>query len=443
MRKKRIPQAPGLPVLGNAISIFGDIRAFLTQQYLELGPVFKVGAFGRTSIVLAGVEANNFVNRYGKNHLRSKELWMYLDQEIGVRRSIHSMDGPDHLRLRKVERRGYSRASGESRISEIVSIARRRIKQWPLNRRFSVWQAIAPIVTEQVGMVGASTSATEYVDDLRLYLQALLMSHVAHRRPKWVMKLPVYRRSFKRVKELYEKIIDSHEPSKRSGKQPDLVDDVIALHLADPEFMPERDLFASVLGPFVAGLDTVTSSCSFMLYALLKHPNLLNLMKAECDSLFADGDPTPDAVRNLDVIPRIAMETLRMYPVAPATMRTVISQFDFAGFRIQAGEHVLVATTVPHYLPEVFPNPEKFDIDRYKEHRNEHRQPGAFSPFGVGTHHCLGSMFAEWQIAITMATIIRHTTMELDPPDYTLRLAFKPNPMPEQAFSVRILDRHL
>ena len=48
--------------------------------------------------------------------------------------------------------------------------------------------------------------------------------------------------------------------------------DLMALHHVDPQFLPETDLMPAVLGPFIAGLDTVGSTCAFMLYALLKHP---------------------------------------------------------------------------------------------------------------------------------------------------------------------------
>ena len=45
-----------------------------------------------------------------------------------------------------------------------------------------------------------------------------------------------------------------------------------------------------------------------------------------------------------------------MYPVAPLLFRTVANAFEFGGCRIPAGEHVIIATTVPHYLPECFPD---------------------------------------------------------------------------------------
>ena len=85
----------------------------------------------------------------------------------------------------------------------------------------------------------------------------------------------------------------------------------------DPVFLPEADLFISALGPYFGGLDTATGTCAFMLYVLLKYPDLQARMRAEADELFANGTPTAEGLRRMDVTHRIAMETLRMLPGGP------------------------------------------------------------------------------------------------------------------------------
>ena len=112
-----------------------------------------------------------------------------------------------------------------------------------------------------------------------------------------------------------------------------------------------------MMGPFIAGLDTAAASCAFMLYALLKHPDVLAEMRKEADELFRDRTPTIERVRTLDVTHRVAMETLRMYPIAPAVFRTATDSFEFGGYTIPAGSKVIIGITVPHYLPEYFPDP--------------------------------------------------------------------------------------
>ena len=156
-------------------------------------------------------------------------------------------------------------------------------------------------------------------------------------------RLPRFRRARRRVERLCARVRAAHDPAHRSGVPRDLVDDLLALHAADPRFLPETDLVPALLGPFVAGLDTLGGTTAFMLYALLTHPELLARMRAEVDAAFDDGPLTAQALGRLDVTHRVALETLRLYPIAPVLTRTVTNAFDFGGYTIPAGERVIVA----------------------------------------------------------------------------------------------------
>ena len=97
-----------------------------------------------------------------------------------------------------------------------------------------------------------------------------------------------------------------------------------------------------------------------------------------------------------------------------------------------------MATSVTHRLPEFFPDPDRFDIDRYLPERAEHRQPNVFVPFGVGTHHCLGGNFAETQTLLVIATVFHAAELELDPPGYELKMTNVPTPRPAKSFRFRL-----
>ena len=130
-----------------------------------------------------------------------------------------------------------------------------------------------------------------------------------------------------------------------------------------------------------------------------------------------------------------------MYPVAPLVVRTAANSFEFAGYRIRAAEQVMIATAVPHYLPECFPEPERFDIGRYGPDRAEHRQPYVYAPFGLGAHRCLGNGFAEVQIAATMATLLHEVDLALDRTGYNLKTTQMPLPAPDRSFRVCVKRR--
>src|SRR5262249_45296856 len=126
------------------------------------------------------------------------------------------------------------------------------------------------------------------------------------------------------------------------------------------------------------------NECAFMLYELLNHPNILAQCVAEADQLFSGGLPTQEQLRAHGVLHRAMMETLRLHSIAQAINRTATRDFTFAGQRVKEGQNVIIATTVSHFLPELFPAPYTFDIERYGEERREHKQRGAYAPFGVG-----------------------------------------------------------
>ena len=146
-------------------------------------------------------------------------------------------------------------------------------------------------------------------------------------------------------------------------------------------------------------------------------------------------------MRQLDVIHRVALETLRRYPLGPAMPRTVANSFDFEGYQVPAGEQVLISFTATHLMEEYFPEPHRFDIDRYTPERAEHRQAGVYAPFGVGTHQCLGRSLAEVLIALNIATLVRDAELVLDPPDYTLKIKHLPVAHPDRSFKFRVVRR--
>ena len=109
MASSPIPTAQGLPLVGNVFALLRDMRAFVTDRYLELGPVYRVRVMNRRFTVLAGPEANRFVQRDGASHLRSYEYWSRFNSRFGAARSVLSTENAEHKVFRDVFRRAYSR----------------------------------------------------------------------------------------------------------------------------------------------------------------------------------------------------------------------------------------------------------------------------------------------------------------------------------------------
>ena len=438
---EEIPQVQGLPFAGNAFQMAGDVREFLARSYRKHGPIFRIRAFGYRFIALVGPEANVFLTRVSGTHLRSHEPYREFGVAMGAHRIMLSMDGPEHLRMRKLQVNGYSPKTFESNLDAAHHVILRAIEQWPQGQPVGVQRIMQKIIAEQIGLCCTGVSPGAYIDDLVDFLGMIVTVHVTKRWPPLVERLPKFRRAKRRLGELYEQILEAHRPERRAGEPPDFVDDLLEMNRTDPQFLPETDLRANVLAPYLVGIDTSASVCAFMLYALLKHPDLLERMRVEVDAMYERGPPTPEGLRELDVTHRIALETLRMYPIIPAVTRTVSNSFEFGGYRVPAGAQLMLGTTVSHHLPECFPDPARFDIERYSKDVQQHRQPGAFAPFGVGRHRCIGSGFSEVQIALTMATIVRETELVLDRPEHPLKIKVTPAPHPDESLRFRLVRR--
>ena len=420
-RTKEIPQASGLPLIGNTIDMMRDLRAFLVKQYRNSGPIFRIQTFNRRFIVLAGPKANIFAKRGGK-YFRTLEGWVDYNKAVGAGRNIISMDGPEHIRLRKELADIYSHRLIEDRMGDAVRVLQQDIAGWSQGKPLPGLYTWQRIVLEQLGVLATSMSLREYLGDIITFMENMIKTYIMRQQPRLLLHRPHVQRAFKQVDELSQRILADHDPENRRNKPPDAIDHLLEMHYRDPQFLPETDLQEQVLGPFMAGLDTAANICAFMFYELLKQPNLREQVIAEADALFDQGMPEVSDLRQLDIIHRTAMETMRLYPLAPAlSLRTVANSFEFEGYKVPAGETLLIGFTVPHLMSEYFPDPERFDIDRYTSERAEHRQPGVYVPFGVGAHRCLGAGLAEVLIALNIATIFREAELVLHPPDCKLK----------------------
>jgi cytochrome P450 len=432
------PTVRGLPLVGNALDMAKDPAQFFVECYREHGPVFRVRVLNQTRTVIAGPEAAIFLgSAEGRQCLRSKEFWQGMVDEYGASRTISGEDGASHKELREIMRRGYSAEAVRGRLNELVEITDAALERdWRPGELVPVVEAMQYLVTDQLGIMLTGSAPREYLQDIRTTVLHILNVLVTRQRPKILLKRPKYRQAKNRVFELGQQMIDNYQPDTAGDRN--LVDDIMAAHQRDPQVMPASDLVLTLTGPYVAGLDTVANTVSAFVYAVLKHPEVLERIHAEVDDFFSSGRIEDDDVRKLPAVQGALMETMRLYPIAVVQMRTATRDFVFSDHRIKAGEMLFIGTSVPHFMAEYFPDPQRFDIDRYARPRSEHRQPGVYSPYGRGPHTCLGKGLADIQMILTMARLFHRLDLSLDPHGYVLKTKTAPTPGPAMDFKVRV-----
>ncbi|HEY9547650.1 MAG TPA: cytochrome P450 [Solimonas sp.] len=443
MEPRQTPTIRGLPLVG---SLFGMVKGpaqFFVDSYRQYGPVVRLSILGQKYVLIAGVEAATFMGtREGKDSLRSKQFWEGLVGEYGATRTLTGEDGETHKQLRDVMRSGYSKESIKGRYNELIEITDRCFaRDWKVGSAVPVVEGMQFMVVDQLGTILTGAAPLEYVKDIRTTILHILNVLVTRQRPKILLKRPVYKKAKARVFELGYKMIAEAKARYATTKPEDrnLIDDIMAAHIETPDVMPASDLIVSLTGPYVAGLDTVANTTAAITYTVLKHPEVLKRVHEEVDALFASGTiDEEDLLKRIPSLQGAIMETMRLYPIAVAQMRTATKDFVFEGHQIYEGEMIYVGTSVPHFMHEYWPQPEKFDIDRYAKPRAEHMQPGVYSPYGRGPHTCLGKSLAEIQIALSMARLFYKLDLELESPNYVLKTKTAPTPGPAMDFKVRV-----
>ena len=413
--------------------------AILAEKY---GPVFELRLpFRQNMIVLAGLETNEWAHRMGRVFLRSKEYFEGVDKAYGVSRSMHSVDGADHFRFRKSLQPAYSRRTLTRRLDEVYDLARAHMASWDIGAAMPVQDMLRPLLNAQSSPLLASINTQAEIADALEYKIRVLNVGIVKILPRFMLKTPSMRRRAKAMQKIVDRMQRTHTAAQRVGMHEDVVDAYLALNASDPQFLPESDL-SLPLGAILMTAMYMGDQIGFALYWLVQNPELYERVTAEADALWAEGDPgEEDFTRDrIDVTHRVLMEALRMSPIVAMSMRTVMNTCVVEGYELPVGSQLMIAQTATHYSEESFPNPWTFDIDRYLPPRNEHLGRG-YAPFGLGTHSCLGSRWADMQMAINLLMLTHHFKIELDRPYERLPMDPLPSQSPSNKLKFRLVEQ--
>ena len=413
--------------------------AILAEKY---GPVFELRLpFRQNMIVLAGLKTNEWAHRMGRVFLRSKEYFEGVDKAYGVSRSMHSVDGADHFRFRKALQPAYSRKTLTRRLDEVYDLTRTHMASWDIGSTMPVQVMMRPLLNAQSSPLLASIDTQADIADALEYKVRVLNVGIVKIMPRFMLKTPSMRRLAKATQKIVDRMQRTHTAAQRVGMHEDVVDAYLALHASDPQFLPESDL-SLPLGAILMTAMYMGDQVGFALYWLLQNPELYERVTAEADALWAEGDPSADDFSRdrIDVTHRVLMETLRMSPIVPMSMRTVMNTCVVEGYELPVGAQLVIAQTATHYLEEAFPDPWTFDIDRYVPPRNEHLGRG-YAPYGLGTHSCLGHRWANMHMAINLLMLTHHFKIELARPYKRLPMDPYPSQSPSNKLKFRLAEQ--
>ncbi|AWZ09568.1 MULTISPECIES: cytochrome P450 [unclassified Streptomyces] len=196
------------------------------------------------------------------------------------------------------------------------------------------------------------------------------------------------------------------------GGGQDLLSLLAAATSADDGEFDATELREQVLIFLLAGHETTATSLAFSLHLLGRHPEVQDRARAEIAAVL--GDRTPEAA-DLDRLPyltQVLKEAMRLYPAAPTIGRRSVAATEVDGHTIPAGADVILAPWVTHRHPRYWPDPERFDPDRFTPEAEAARPRYAWFPFGGGPRACIGQHFSMLESVIALAMILRTCAFE-------------------------------
>ncbi|MDE0170011.1 MAG: cytochrome P450 [bacterium] len=439
---KKIPVVPLRKLLLNPHIRSGNIPALFADLARQYGPVFQLRPpFTEPMIFLAGPATNEWVNRRGRMYLRAKDYFSDFEKVYGANGVLPSLDGADHFRLRKSMAPAYSRRRLASQLDQLYVHMRDHMTEWKVGDAYFATPMCRRMVNAQISPLFVSVDSQDIIDDLMTYKERALNTHIVRVLPQFMLKTPGMRRRAKAVETLLERVQSGHTPAQRSDSPRDLADDFLSLHASDPQFVPESNLRFAFAAALIASV-YLGDAVNFALYAMVSQAGLQARVQEEADALFAGGDPQGRDFNpsTIDVTHRLMMESLRIYPIVPMSIRNVMNACLVEGYELPVGSRILIAQTASHYMDDVFPNPFQFDIDRYLSPRLEHNSPG-YAPYGLGTHRCLGSRWMELQLTVNVLMVAHYFTLEIAPADFKLKFNPLPSMKPSKKLKFRIVEQ--
>ncbi len=422
-----------------------NIARYFADLYGKYGPVvtLKAPTIKQRTVLLMGTEMNTWINRNARLFFRSKDYIKEFESVYGANRTIPGMDGAEHYRIRKLMRAGYSRETMENQFEDAYATCRDSFATWKVGEPIPATNACLDHISRLVSVLLVSVDTREYVHDLLDYQHRSLATHIQRALPKFMLSTPSMRRKREQVMRLVNAIRDAHTPAQRAGKPMDLIDHFLAAHKGDQELLPETDLIFMFAAPLIASI-YVGNALAFTICCLASNPGQLARVQAEADSILGDGKvPEPEdlSLDAIGVTHRAIMEAQRLYPIIPLQLRHVMNECMVEGFTLPMNTRVVFGISAPHYDDSVFPDPAAFDPDRFAPPRDEHRQPGAYMPWGLGTHACLGQRLVECMLTLNVLMLAHHFDLETPPGSERMKINPVPTNAPHKSIHFKITRR--
>ncbi|MGH3773030.1 MAG: cytochrome P450 [Pseudonocardiaceae bacterium] len=184
---------------------------------------------------------------------------------------------------------------------------------------------------------------------------------------------------------------------------------------ADGQGLSDTEITDQVLTFFLAGSETTADTVAWAVHLLARHPEVEHRLHAEVDAVLAGAPANVEDLPKLELTGRVVTETLRLYPPGWIFTRITTTKTQLGEHLIPAGSVLVYSPYLLHHRPDLYPDPDRFDPDRWADGPTAQLPREAFMPFGGGARKCLGDTFAVTEATLVLATLAARWRLRLLP----------------------------
>ncbi len=179
--------------------------------------------------------------------------------------------------------------------------------------------------------------------------------------------------------------------------------------------MSDRQLRDEMMTLFLAGHETTANALTWTWYLLSQHPEVEATLVDELQRVVRGRAPSGADLPNLPYTDMVVREAIRLYPPAPGFAREPIEDINIGGYVVPKGSLVSISAYALHRDPRFFPDPERFDPERFAPGWEDRIPRHAYLPFGGGPRICIGNGFAMTEARLILATVAARYQFALEP----------------------------
>lgn len=426
------PGSSGIPGLGETLSFVFDPK-FVEKRYKQYGSIFKTHLFGRSTVVMIGPEAAEFILSSHMNHFSWRQGWPK-NFKVLLGESLFLMDGEEHRQKRRLIMPAMHGSALANYVGTMDEITKLYLQKWQEKQEFTWYVEFKQLTFDIASELLLGTTTRAESTRLSQLFTTLTNGLFA------INPLPLSFTQFGKAITARNQILE-HLTKVVKERQKNPTKDALSLLIqaTDEEgnSLSEKELIAQAVLLLFAGHETTTSMLTWLCVELARHPEIMQRAREEQMQLASGDALNLEQLGQMHYLDQILLEIERLHPSVGGGFRGVVKEFEFKGFHVPAGWQLLYAIPETHRMSEIYSQPERFDPSRFSPERQEHKQrPFSLIGFGGGPRICIGIAFAKMEMKIIAAHLLRGYQWEILP-NQSLDNVRVPTSRPKDGLRVR------